>query len=875
MIGTLVSMFGYREVEHHELDKSIAAFERTAISGTAAIERHIDANLSSVGAIKGFFESAPTVTRRNFRTFVAPMLQRNPAIRALEWIPRISASMREPYEASAREDGFADFMITEQTEDGQLAAAGERDAYYPVYFVEPFEGNEAALGFDMGSNHSRLAALKKARDSGKMTASARIALVQSGKSGVLIFNPVFRQEHPRNTVELRRANLIGFVLGVLQIDEVVNEALEAEKQSAPATGGIAYHLFDDVLVDGENARFVHSSQAQATIQAMRSARESIHLETSLDVGGRRWTIISKPVDPQIGHSVWQAWSILVLGLVLTGSLCGLLVVYTNRSRAVQELVEARTVELRNSEVRVRAIVDNTADGIITIDDQGIMDTVNPAAEKMFGYPASELLGRNVSMLLPPESRDEHPQYVANSRLHASRIISQARDLEGFRKDGTLFPMELNVSHMEVAGKRMFVGILRDISERKQTERALENERSQADVLHAIAVAANEAETTDQLIQICLDLVCEFSGWPVGHCYIQSRDSADTLVPTGIWHLENPKRFAYFREVTQATNFEKGVGLPGRILAEGKPAWIRDVTEDANFPRAKMARDIGIRGAFALPVMVRSDVVAVLEFFSEEIREPGDSLLQAVGQIGAQVGRVFERQQITTIKNEFVSTVSHELRTPLTSIKGSLGLIRGGAMGGLPDKLSQMLDIAYTNADRLVRLINDILDIEKIEAGKMDFRMAPVELGELLRTALAANQGFAEECEVTLVIADTHSDAVVDGDEDRLLQVMANLLSNAAKFSPRNADVRISLSETAAGYRIAVADRGLGIPEKFRSKIFAKFSQADSSDTRQKGGTGLGLNISKAIVEKHGGTIGFDTDTGEGSTFFFDLPTSTN
>ncbi|MBC8159400.1 MAG: HAMP domain-containing histidine kinase, partial [Alphaproteobacteria bacterium] len=157
----------------------------------------------------------------------------------------------------------------------------------------------------------------------------------------------------------------------------------------------------------------------------------------------------------------------------------------------------------------------------------------------------------------------------------------------------------------------------------------------------------------------------------------------------------------------------------------------------------------------------------------------------------------------------------------------------------------------------------------------DFRMAPVELGELLRTALAANQGFAEECEVTLVIADTHSDAVVDGDEDRLLQVMANLLSNAAKFSPRNADVRISLSETAAGYRIAVADRGLGIPEKFRSKIFAKFSQADSSDTRQKGGTGLGLNISKAIVEKHGGTIGFDTDTGEGSTFFFDLPTSTN
>ncbi|MBT3360405.1 MAG: PAS domain S-box protein [Rhodospirillales bacterium] len=872
-VGTLISILGYQEVELRELEKREAAFERTATSGTTAIERRIDANLSSVRAIKGLFESAPAVERDTFRTFVTPMLQRNSAVRALEWIPRVPAAARSTVEAKAVHDGFADFKITERSSEGKLRPAGDRNEYFPVYFVEPYEGNEAALGFDLGSNPDRLAALVKARDSGQLTASAQIKLVQSGKTGILLFNPVYRRGLPRNNSDLRQQNLIGFVLGVLQIDEVVNEAIESEKNSAPGSGGIDFVVYDDVLASGGNLRFIHSSQAPTTIQAMLSARTGIHLETSFDVGGRQWTIIAKPVDPTFGGTIWPAWNILLLGIVLTGSLSALLATYINRHTVVQGLVTARTDDLRSSEAQVRAILDNTAEGIITIDERGIIDTANPAAEEMFGYAVSELLGKNVAMLLPPGSRSEHFGYVENSQLHTSRIISQSRDLEGCRKDGTLFPLDLNVSHMNIGGKRMFVGILRDISERKQAEKNLKKGRAQADILHAIAVGANEAESTDQLIQLCLDMVCKFAGWPIGHGYVRSRGATDTLVSSRIWHLEDPERFALFKEVTEDTVFEKGVGLPGRILAAGEPAWIRNVADDVNFPRAMTANEIGVRSAFAMPVMVRSDVVAVLEFFSAEIREPDDDLLQAVGQIGAQVGRAFERQQITKIKNEFVSIVSHELRTPLTSIKGSLGLVRGGATGALPEKLGLMLDIAYNNADRLVRLINDILDIEKIEAGKMDFRMAPLDLGTLLEQAVEANRGFAEECEVTLVLAKPLPEAEVDGDEDRLLQVLANLLSNAAKFSARGSDVTISLSATEDSFRVTIADKGPGIPNEFRDKIFGKFSQADSSDTRQKGGSGLGLNISKAIIEQHGGMIGFETEAGKGATFFFELPAS--
>lgn len=238
---------------------------------------------------------------------------------------------------------------------------------------------------------------------------------------------------------------------------------------------------------------------------------------------------------------------------------------------------------------------------------------------------------------------------------------------------------------------------------------------------------------------------------------------------------------------------------------------------------------------------------------------------------ALVSEMTERKRAEKVKEDFVSTVSHELRTPLTSIKGSLSLMKSGNLGEVPEDMKSMLDVAYRNSDRLIRLINDILDIGRIESGKLDHLMAPLDLGDVLDEALQANEGYGTEFKVTFVRANDAPKARVMGDHDRLIQVMSNLISNAAKFSPENGQVEISLSRRDGGFRVAVTDHGPGIPEDFRDKIFGKFSQADSTDTRQKGGTGLGLYIAKAIVEKHGGKIGFHTQTGKGTTFFFDLP----
>ena len=233
--------------------------------------------------------------------------------------------------------------------------------------------------------------------------------------------------------------------------------------------------------------------------------------------------------------------------------------------------------------------------------------------------------------------------------------------------------------------------------------------------------------------------------------------------------------------------------------------------------------------------------------------------------------ITEMKRLNRMKSEFVSTVSHELRTPLTSIRGSLGLLSGGVAGAVPDAVRKLVDIARNNCERLIRLINDILDTEKIESGQMRLALQVVALQPLLQQGLVANEGFASQHGVTLQLHAPDEPLWVNIDNDRITQVLTNLVSNAVKFSPRSAVVEVTLSRRDESVRIEILDHGSGIPDEFRSRIFQKFSQADSSDTRVKGGTGLGLAISKAIVERLGGSIGFTSTAGVGSTFFFELP----
>jgi signal transduction histidine kinase len=231
----------------------------------------------------------------------------------------------------------------------------------------------------------------------------------------------------------------------------------------------------------------------------------------------------------------------------------------------------------------------------------------------------------------------------------------------------------------------------------------------------------------------------------------------------------------------------------------------------------------------------------------------------------------ERKRLERLKDEFVSTVSHELRTPLTSISGSLGLLMGNAAGSLPKPMARLLAIAHTNSQRLVRLVDDILDIEKMQAGGMVFNFSRVDVRPLVAQAIAANRGFAEGYGVRVRLEAARAGADVRADPDRLLQVVTNLLSNAIKFSPADHEVVVAIEKGADTVRLTVRDHGPGIPVDFKPLIFEKFAQADAGDARQKGGTGLGLSIVKQIVDRLGGEVGFADAPGGGTIFHVQLP----
>jgi PAS domain S-box-containing protein len=238
---------------------------------------------------------------------------------------------------------------------------------------------------------------------------------------------------------------------------------------------------------------------------------------------------------------------------------------------------------------------------------------------------------------------------------------------------------------------------------------------------------------------------------------------------------------------------------------------------------------------------------------------------------AQIQDITERKNIERGKAEFLTMVSHELRTPVTALRGALGILAAGAAGALPPKAQALTALADRNADRLHRLVNDILDVEKIESGAFAYRRTDVDLNQLVAQAAVELRPYADQYQVKIEVRSELPRAFLHADADRLMQVLANLISNAVKHSPASGTIDVHVSRTEQSFRVGVSDQGDGIPEQFRPHIFEKFAQANWTATNPKGGSGLGLNISRAIIQHHGGVLAFDTQLGVGSTFYFELP----
>jgi signal transduction histidine kinase len=412
---------------------------------------------------------------------------------------------------------------------------------------------------------------------------------------------------------------------------------------------------------------------------------------------------------------------------------------------------------------------------------------------------------------------------------------------------------------------------------ERATRELYARQRELELMRAVAAAANEAESIDEALRAAVDLVCAHANWPVGHAYMRER-GGERLVSTDIWRL--PERFEPMRAASAAHAMVPGEGLPGRVLASGRPAWIEDVTVDPNFPRAATARAVGLRSAFGFPVTVRSEAIGVLEFMSERVHAPDRALLAAMEQVGDQLGRVVERSGARDRRRRmadelarsnadleaFASIASHDLSEPLRTASGFIELLGDRYGESLDETARTFIDHAGTELSRMRGMIEDIFEYAR--AGSASHAREPVALGEVVEAAetalgsrIAQTGGEVRRSQLPTVLAD----------RGELTRVLVNLLANALKFSRPGEPPSVHVDAERRGdmWCISVTDNGVGVRESDRERIFTMLNRGQSN--LRVAGTGIGLAICAKVIAAYGGEIWVEPANGHGSRFRFTLP----
>lgn len=450
---------------------------------------------------------------------------------------------------------------------------------------------------------------------------------------------------------------------------------------------------------------------------------------------------------------------------------------------------------------------------------------------------------------------------------------------------------------------------------KRTQDELDRENAFTQLLQSVAIAANELENIEDALQISLDKVCSVTGWPVGHAYLWCPESND-LVPAKVWHLDDPIRFQAFVDVTEKTTLDSGVGLPGRVLKTAKPAWIIDVTQDANFPRNKLAQDIAVKGGFAFPVLIKDEVVGVLEFFSSQAEEPDALLLESMASIGVQLGRVIERGRLheaeekaranlekcvqarteelsksnSELQNtvldlklaekkkeelfrdleyannelgEFAYIVSHDLKEPVRGVSSLAQWISEDYAPLFDDNGRAQMQLLMDNTKRMYRLIDGILSYCKVGREKM--KIMRLDLDEVVTDVIKSFK-IPDNVQV-------YTEGELPGIyffRLHLEQVLQNLIGNAIKHLGKSkGDVIVSCRDAGEIWELCVRDNGVGIEERHFNRIFKLF-QVLNKENNYSDSTGIGLALVKKIADIHGEEVWVESEVGVGTAFYFTI-----
>lgn len=500
--------------------------------------------------------------------------------------------------------------------------------------------------------------------------------------------------------------------------------------------------------------------------------------------------------------------------------------------ALKHKVDERSSQLQAEQQRLSSIFDASADGIITIDGNGTIETVNPAAAQMFGYTIDELVGRAIEILLRPSDRHDHQAYVDGSQLHAPRIINKARLLWARHKDGREFPIDLNVAPIK-GSERRFVGVMRDISERTELERAREVAiRELRNVLETAAEGYVRVGPAGEILEVN-EAFCQMLG--------QRRQA---LLEKRLGDLVHPDSQQTYDAQINSRNVQLQRSYELKMITGQR------VGHFAVKATTILAADGSMEGSFAFVADMTE--VRHYQLVLERTRD--------------------EAERANRAKSEFLSSMSHELRTPLNAILGFAQLLLNSRREPLSDRQSTQMKHILKGGQHLLTLINEVLDLARIEAGRVTLSLEPVAPAPVIEECFNLVESLAGEKQIKLLAPDNGQTLpYIQADRTRFKQTLLNLVSNAIKYNQQAGQVTLKIDRLDQNMlRFNITDTGLGIPEHRQNDLFKPFSRLGNENSEIEG-TGIGLTITRQLVELMSGEIGFSSTEGLGSTFWFTLP----